>query len=69
MITYFNCDKPIDPIGILTCNICGNRYTIEFDTIKSPYKESGILACRCGADLVHWNSTYEHYLKRIDPIS
>ena len=66
MTTYFNCDKPADATGPIICKICGNRYAIEFDGIKAPYKEFGVLTCACGVDLVHWNSTHEHYLKRIE---
>ncbi len=68
MTTYINCDKPQDVRGPIICKNCGNKYAIEFDTIKAPYKEFGILNCACGVELVHWNSTYEHYLNRIESV-
>lgn len=65
MTTYINCDKPQDVRGPITCHKCGNKYKIEFDTIKSPYKENGTLNCGCGVELIKWNSTNELYLENI----
>ncbi|WP_431158258.1 hypothetical protein [Winogradskyella poriferorum] len=57
-------DKPKEPFGRIKCNICDTQYEyeFEFDSIKAPYKESGILKYVCGVDLVKWNSTTEPYL-------
>jgi len=65
MTTYINCEKPEKPFGRITCNECGNKYDFTFDSIKAPYKETGILRCGCGVDLVKWNSTTEPYLKLV----
>jgi len=66
MTSYLNCDKPKEPFGRIKCNSCGAQYDFEFDSIKAPYKESGILKCGCGIDLVKWNSTTEPYLVRVN---
>jgi Glyoxalase superfamily protein len=57
MTIYLNCEKPASPNGPIKCNSCYTEYNITFDNIKAPYKESGILKCSCGAELVKWNST------------
>ena len=65
MTTYLNCEKPENPNGPIKCNSCNTEYKITFDKIKAPYKESGVLKCQCGLELVKWNSTTELYLERI----
>ena len=66
MTTYINCDTPETPFGRIECNNCGTKYDFEFDSIKAPYKETGILKCGCGVDLVKWNSTTEPYLVKVN---
>lgn len=66
MTTYLNCEKPESTFGPVTCNTCGRTYKIEFDTIQAPYKETGILTCACGVDLIKWNSTTEPYLVKFE---
>lgn len=65
MTSYINCERPASHFGPITCNKCTRKYKIEFDPITAPYKESGILRCGCGVDLVKWNLTNEPSLKLI----
>jgi len=65
MTTYLNCERPQEPFGRIKCNDCKRQYDFTFDSIKAPYKETGILRCGCGVDLVRWNSTTEPYLKLV----
>lgn len=65
MTTYLNCEKPKSPFGPIVCKACKRTYKIEFDSIQAPYKETGILKCGCGVDLIDWNSTTEPYLVKI----
>lgn len=66
MTIYLNCEKPVTPFGNIMSNNCGNRYKFEFDSIRAPYTETGILKCGCGTELVKWNSTTEPYLVKIE---
>lgn len=66
MTIYLNCEKPEQPNGNIKCKTCNIEYKFEFDSIKTPYKESGILKCECGADLVRWSSTVEPFLVKIN---
>lgn len=65
MTNYINCERPDSQFGPIMCNKCARKYSIEFDLIKAPYKESGVLRCGCGVDLVKWNLTNESSLKLI----
>jgi len=66
MTNYINCNKPETPFGRIECNNCRTKYDFKFDSIKAPYKETGILKCNCGVDLVKWNSTTEPYLVKVN---
>jgi hypothetical protein len=65
-MTFLNCDEPESPNGPIICKTCGSIYKMEYDTIKAPFNERGVLSCDCGVQLIKWRSTREPYLIKMN---